>query len=173
MDRSKVMSPKLDELNAATEEEFVRAVGPVYEHSPHFARRAAAKRPFSDADHLRHALLQEVNHAPDEEQMDLLNAHPDLVGRAVLTAESQGEQAAAGLGDLSAEERESFRRHNAAYREKFGFPFIICARMNKKDAILEAFPRRLPNDAAAEKKTALDEIHKIAALRLHDILWAN
>jgi OHCU decarboxylase len=167
------MSPKLAELNAATEEEFVRMVGPVYEHSPHFARRAAAKRPFSDADHLRHALLQEVNHAPDEEQMNLIRAHPDLVGRAVLTAESQGEQAAAGLGDLSAEERESFRRHNAAYRERFGFPFIICARMNRKDAILEAFPRRLQNDAAAEKKTALDEIHKIAALRLHDILWAN
>jgi OHCU decarboxylase len=167
------MSPKLAELNAATKEEFVRMVGPVYEHSPHFARRAAAKRPFADADHLRHALLQEVNHAPDEEQMNLIRAHPDLVGRAVLTAESQGEQAAAGLGDLSAEERESFRRHNAAYREKFGFPFIICARMNKKDAILEAFPRRLQNDAAAEKKTALDEIHKIAALRLHDILWAN
>ena len=167
------MSPKLAELNAGTEEEFVRAVGPVYEHSPHFARRAAAKRPFADADHLRHALLQEVNHAPDEEQMNLIRAHPDLVGRAVLTAESQGEQAAAGLGDLSAEERESFRRHNAAYRERFGFPFIICARMNRKDAILEAFPRRLQNDAAAEKKTALDEIHKIAALRLHDILWAN
>lgn len=167
------MTAKLAELNAAPEEEFVRVVGPVYEHSPHFARRAAAKRPFADADHLRHALLQEVNHAPDEEQMDLIKAHPDLVGRAVLTAESQGEQAAAGLGDLSSEEKESFRRHNSAYREKFGFPFIICARMNKKNAILEAFPLRLQNDAAAEKKTALDEIHKIAALRLHDILWAN
>jgi len=167
------MSAKLAELNAASEEGFVRMVGPVYEHSPHYARRAAAKRPFADADHLRHALQQEVNHSPDKEKMDLLNAHPDLVGRAVLTAESEGEQAAAGLGNLSAEETESFRRHNAAYRERFGFPFIICARMNRKDAILEAFPRRLQNDAAAEKKTALDEIHKIAALRLHDILWAN
>ena len=167
------MTPKLAELNKAPEDEFVRVLGPVYEHSPHFARRAAASRPFTDADHLRHALQQEVNHAPESEQMDLIKAHPDLVGRAVLTAESQGEQAAAGLTDLSADEIESFRRNNAAYREKFGFPFIICARMNKKDAILEAFPRRLQNDAAAEKKAALDEIHKIAALRLHDILWAN
>lgn len=167
------MSAKLAELNAASEDDFVRAVGAVYEHSPHFARRAAARRPFADADHLRHALQQEVNHAPEAEQMTLIQAHPDLVGRAVLTAESQGEQAAAGLTDLSAQEVEMFRRHNAAYREKFGFPFIICARMNKKDAILEAFPRRLQNDAATEKKAALDEIHKIAALRLHDILWAN
>jgi 2-oxo-4-hydroxy-4-carboxy-5-ureidoimidazoline decarboxylase len=167
------MSAKLAELNAASEDDFVRAVGAVYEHSPHFARRAAARRPFADADHLRHALQQEVNHASEAETLALIQVHPDLVGRAVLTAESQGEQAAAGLTDLSVEEVETFRRHNAAYREKFGFPFIICARMNKKDAILEAFPRRLQNDAATEKKAALDEIHKIAALRLHDILWAN
>ncbi len=167
------MSPKLAALNAAPQEEFVRVIGPVYEHSPHFARRAVAHRPFADAEHLRHALQQEVNHAPENEQMALIKAHPDLIGRAVLTSESQGEQSAAGLTDLTAEEVELFRRHNAAYREKFGFPFIICARMNKKDAILEAFPRRLQNDAATEEKTALAEIHKIAALRLHDILWAN
>ena len=167
------MTPKLAELNTAPEEVFVGAIGPVYEHSPHFAQRVAAKRPFADIEHLRHALQQEVNHAAEDEQMELIKAHPDLVGRAVLTAESKGEQAAAGLTDLSEEEVETFRRHNAAYREKFGFPFIICARMNKKDAILEAFPRRLQNDADTEKKAALDEIHKIAALRLHDILWAN
>ena len=167
------MTPKLAQLNSAPDEDFVRAIGPVYEHSPHFAQRAAAHRPFADADHLRHALQQEVNHCPESEQMALIQAHPDLVGRAVLTAESKDEQAAAGLGDLTEEEIEAFRRNNAAYREKFGFPFIICARMNKKAAILEAFPRRLQNDAAMEKKAALDEIHKIAALRLHDILWAN
>lgn len=167
------MTPRLAELNAAAEDEFVRVVGPVYEHSPHFARRVAAKRPFPDLEHLRHALQQAVNHAPEQEKMDLIRAHPDLVGRVVLTAESQGEQAAAGLTDLSADEIDSFRRHNTAYRDKFGFPFIICARMNKKDAILEAFPQRLANDVEAEKKAALDEIHKIAALRLHDILWAN
>jgi len=167
------MRPELARLNTAPEEEFVRVLGPVYEHSPHFARRVALQRPFVDAHDLRHALQQEVNHAPPQEQVELIQAHPDLVGRAVLTAESQGEQAAAGLDALSAEEVDIFRRSNAAYREKFGFPFIICARLNKKDAILEAFPRRLMNDAETEKKTALAEIHKIAALRLHDILWES
>jgi len=167
------MTPKLEVLNRATEDEFVAAIGLVYEHSPHFARRVAAHRPFADNDHLRRALQQEVNRAPEEEKTALILAHPDLVGRAVLTEASRGEQAAAGLTALSAEEAESFRRYNASYREKFGFPFIICARMNKKGAILEAFPQRLQNDAVAEKKAAVDEIHKIAALRLHDILWAN
>jgi 2-oxo-4-hydroxy-4-carboxy-5-ureidoimidazoline decarboxylase len=167
------MTPKLAELNAASEEDFVRAIGPVYEHSPHFAQRVAGRRPFADVDHLRHALQQEVNHAPEAEQMALIQAHPDLVGRAVLTAESLGEQAAAGLAELTADEVAAFRTQNASYHAKFGFPFIICARMNKKDAILEAFPQRLQNDVITEKKAALAEIHKIAALRLHDILWAN
>lgn len=167
------MTPKLADLNAATEEGFVRILGSVYEHSPHFARRAAAHRPFADADHLRHALRHEVDNAPAAEQTALIMAHPDLVGRTVLTAESQGEQAAAGLTKLSAEDAEKFRAYNAAYHAKFGFPFIICARRNKKDAILEAFPLRLSHDAASERKTALEEIHKIASLRLHDILWEN
>ncbi len=167
------MTNRLQELNAASEEEFVRVMGPIYEHSPHFAQRVAARRPFAKADDLRQALRAEVNDAPDAEKLELIKAHPDLVGRAVLTAESQGEQAAAGLTDLSPSETASFRRHNAAYREKFGFPFIICARMNKKDAILKAFPHRLQNDADVEQQAALDEIHKIAALRLHDILWES
>lgn len=167
------MSRKLSELNAGTEEEFVAALGPVYEHSPHFARRAAGKRPFADRDHLRRALKQEVTEATEDEKMALIQAHPDLAGCAVLTAESQGEQAAAGLTDLSADEVEALRGDNAAYREKFGFPFIICVRMDKKEAILASFAQRLQNDAAAERKVALAEIHKIAALRLHDILWEN
>jgi 2-oxo-4-hydroxy-4-carboxy-5-ureidoimidazoline decarboxylase len=167
------MNGRLDQLNAAPEDEFVAVVGPVYEHSPHFARRVAAQRPFATADALRQALRREVDDAADEEKMDLIRAHPDLVGRAVLTAESHGEQAAAGLDRLTADEVDAFRRQNAEYRGRFGFPFIICARLNKKEAILEAFPRRLANDPETEKRAALEEIHKIAALRLHDILWAN
>lgn len=167
------MSERLEQLNAASADDFVKMVGPVYEHSPHFAQRVAPRRPFASGDELQQALREVVDGAADEEKMALIQAHPDLVGRAVLTAESQGEQAAAGLTDLSAEEVQAFRSHNAAYRERFGFPFIICARMNKKDAILEAFPRRLANGVEDEKRAALEEIHKIAALRLHDILWES
>jgi 2-oxo-4-hydroxy-4-carboxy-5-ureidoimidazoline decarboxylase len=167
------MSERLEQLNAASAADFVKMVGPVYEHSPHFAQRVAPRRPFASGDDLQQALREVVDGATNEEKLALIQAHPDLVGRAVLTAESQGEQAAAGLTDLSEEEVQAFRSHNAAYRERFGFPFIICARMNKKDAILEAFPRRLANGVEAEKRAALEEIHKIAALRLHDILWES
>ncbi len=99
-------------------------------------------------------------------------AHPDLVGKAVLTAASSGEQASAGLTSLTPGEVAQFAQYNRAYRDKFGFPFVICARLNKKQAILEAFPQRLENSPETERGTALAEIYKIARLRLSDLLSA-
>ena len=100
-------------------------------------------------------------------------AHPDLVGKLAregkLTRASTAEQKAAGLTSLSADEVKQFEAYNAQYREKFGFPFVICARENKKGAILKAFPERLQNSAPQEMNTALSEIYKIARLRLIDL----
>jgi OHCU decarboxylase len=160
----------LAQLNGMTPGEFVAVAGPVFEHSPWIAERAAARRPFADLDAMHAAMVRVVESAAPEEQLSLIRAHPDLVGRAVLTAESQGEQKAAGLMDLSPEERGVFDRHNRDYKERFGFPFVICARLNKKDAILDAFPKRLRNSPEDERKTALAEIGKIARLRLEDLI---
>jgi len=132
------------------------------------AEKAAAARPYSSLDALHQAMVNAVQQAGEKAHLDLLNAHPDLVGKAVLTAESASEQASAGLTQLSQEEVQKFRDWNRAYREKFGFPFIICARLNKKDAILAAFPKRLSQDRKTEITTALEEIAKIAKLRLED-----
>ena len=81
-----------------------------------------------------------------------------------------GEQAGAGLDQLTPEEADLFQKQNAAYREKFGFPFVICARLNKKEAILKGFEARLPHSRETERQTALAEIFKIAELRLADLL---
>jgi OHCU decarboxylase len=111
-----------------------------------------------------------VQAAADEAQLALIREHPDLVGRAVLTTESKGEQAAAGLMNLTPPEASLFDRYNREYRARFGFPFVICARLNKKDAILAAFPTRLQNSPEDERATALGEIFKIARLRLADLI---
>jgi 2-oxo-4-hydroxy-4-carboxy-5-ureidoimidazoline decarboxylase len=108
--------------------------------------------------------------ANTDEKLSLIRAHPDLVGREALTPESQKEQSSAGLGVLSEKEIEQFRQYNAQYHEKFGFPFIICARLNKKEAILAAFPTRLQNSREKEIETALGEIFKIADLRVKDLV---
>ena len=162
--------PKLAELNALDGAEFTRIVGPVFEHSPWIAARTAAQRPFASRAALHAALIATVAQASDEEKLSLIRAHPDLIGDAHLTAASQAEQAGAGLLDVNAEEAAQFREYNRQYRERFGFPFVICARLNKKEAIAQAFPVRLRNSRQQEMETALQEISKIAELRLEDLI---
>jgi OHCU decarboxylase len=115
-----------------------------------------------------------MRRAPRERRLALIRAHPDLAVRLEkLTAPSQREQAGAGLDRLADAELAEFQRLNTAYRARFGFPFVICARLNAKDAILAAMRRRLAHDPAAEEEAALVEIEKIADLRLADILQST
>lgn len=173
-----VRRPTLGRLSAMSRKEFVAAVGSVFEHSPWIADRAwESGRPVASIGDLHEKLCAVVATASEDERVALMCAHPDLVGRLAregrLTRESSAEQAAAGLDRLSADEIGAFDRYNAAYREKFGFPFVICARDNKKDAILAAFPIRLANTRDQEIAAALVEIYKIARLRLADALWED
>jgi 2-oxo-4-hydroxy-4-carboxy-5-ureidoimidazoline decarboxylase len=166
------MKTRLSELNTCDVDRFEAVCGTFFEHSPWFAGRAARGRPFADLALLHEALVAEVEQAPTDEQVALVRAHPDLVGRLAregrLTGESTREQTAAGLAGLTDDEIRLFDRYNQAYHLQFGFPFVICARENKKDAILAAFPTRLKNSREQELRTALAEIYKIARLRLFD-----
>jgi 2-oxo-4-hydroxy-4-carboxy-5-ureidoimidazoline decarboxylase len=162
--------PKVEELNKIERHEFIHVLAPVFEHSPWIAARTVAKRPFANRNELYAALRETVMKASDDEKLCLIRAHPDLVGREVLTRESQNEQASAGLGELSPEEIGRFRIYNEGYRKRFGFPFVICARLNKKQTILDAFTVRLQNSKEQEIETALREIFKIAELRLRDLV---
>jgi 2-oxo-4-hydroxy-4-carboxy-5-ureidoimidazoline decarboxylase len=161
---------KLAELNALDWERFTLSLRPVFEHSPWVAARTAKTRPFANRAELLAALCRTAHEASEEEKLALIRAHPDLVGDATLTNESRAEQKSAGLDQLSAAEIERFRDFNQRYRAKFGFPFVICARQNKKGAILEAFPIRLQNSRAQEIETALQEICQIAQLRLEELV---
>lgn len=162
----------VDDLNRCPPEEFVAVVGPVFEHSPWIAAAVVDRRPFASRERLHAALCEVVTAAGEDRQLALIRAHPDLVGRAVaaLTAESSREQAAAGLMELTADDRSRFDDYNSRYKARFGFPFVICARKNKKEAILRAFPERLTHTRDEEIATALDHIFQIAALRLADLL---
>lgn len=163
-----------EQINTWPRDEFVRVFGGVFEHSPWIAEAAWARRPFASPDALHRTMCETVRNANPEVKLALIRAHPDLVGRAALagtlTPESTNEQASAGLNHLTPEEILFFQRQNSAYKERFGFPFVICARLNKKHAIIEAFEKRLKNLPEEEIQTALEEIFKIAALRLNDII---
>ena len=172
-----VRTPTLSRLNAMGRDDFVNVCGGLFEGSPWIAQRAYDRRPFASVADLHDKLCAVVAEASGDEQSALVRAHPDLVGRLAregrLTSESTAEQRAAGLTDLSSAEVEAFERNNTAYRDKFGFPFVICARENRKDAILAAFPIRLANGRDAELRAALAEVGKIARLRLIDAVWED
>jgi 2-oxo-4-hydroxy-4-carboxy-5-ureidoimidazoline decarboxylase len=169
-----IRRPGIVRLNAGPRDAFVSICGGLFEHSPWVAERAWERRPFASLSDLHEKMCGAVRHASPDEQLALIRAHPDLVGRLAkegrLTRESTAEQAAAGLTTLSAAEAEAFERYNAAYRERFGFPFVVCARENKAGAILTAFPARLKNSREQEIATALREIDKIARLRMDDAI---
>jgi 2-oxo-4-hydroxy-4-carboxy-5-ureidoimidazoline decarboxylase len=159
-------------LNAADREAFVAAVGFAFEESPWIAAAAWERRPFADRAALFAELVGVVAEAPAERQVALIAAHPDLAGRVAregrLTPASRGEQAAAGLDRLTDAQRARFEAANAAYRARFGFPFVICAREHDADGILSAMERRVTHDRPTEITTALREITSIARLRLED-----
>ncbi len=164
----------MGELNAFSRERFVETIGPIYEHSPWIAEQTWPARPFSSREDLRTKLEATLRSAGPEAQLALIQAHPDLAGRMAklgqLTGESTQEQKSAGLDRLTAEEAAEFDRLNRAYLDRFDFPFVICARLNDRRTILEAFRRRLENSRAEEIETALREIGQIAALRLAQIV---
>ena len=160
----------LKRLNMMNAHGFLRTIGHVFEHSPLVAEQAFHLHPFHTIAELHEKLCRTVKEASEEQKVALIRAHPDLVGRMAqqLTPESKSEQAAAGLDRLSQDDIDAFQAYNDVYKETFGFPFVICARENKKDAILAAFPRRLKHTREREIDVAIEEICKIAHLRLLD-----
>lgn len=154
--------------------DFVARYAAVYEHSPWVAEQAAeVLGDSSDTGMLAAVMADCVDNASVDRQLELIRAHPDLAGKAQvageLTEDSTAEQASAGLEQCTAAEYERFQRLNREYRQKFGFPFVMAVRNSSRSEILEAFSARLQNDADVEFETALQEIHKIARLRLEAI----
>jgi OHCU decarboxylase len=148
--------------------EFVQTYADIFEHSPWVPERAFCRGPFADKLSLHAAFVAVVNEAGEDEKLALIRAHPELGARIALTDASTAEQQGAGLKNLTEEEFNRFSALNAAYREKFGFPFVICVRRHTKSSILAAFAERLAQNQAAERAAALAEIYEIAKLRLED-----
>jgi 2-oxo-4-hydroxy-4-carboxy-5-ureidoimidazoline decarboxylase len=172
------MSQKsLSDLNASSKGDFVAALANIFEHSPWIAEQVASARPFAGVKQLFDAMKAAVDRSPSELRLALIKAHPDLANRtqraAGLTAESSAEQDSIGLDRLSDAEYQAFERVNNAYRAKFGFPYIVCVRRHTKDSILRDFERRLPNDANSEMQKSIEEICRIAALRVDQLVTGD
>jgi 2-oxo-4-hydroxy-4-carboxy-5-ureidoimidazoline decarboxylase len=162
----------IETLNQASTEQFLALIGGPLEGETWLAERVAPQRPFANVEALYSAFKQVMDNASEAEKISLITSHPDLAGKAsvegTLSDTSKREQAAAGLDRLTPEEFSAFHQYNSAYKDRFGFPFVICARENTKESILSAFQSRLENERTAEIETGVGEVLKILRLRLID-----
>jgi len=157
-------------INSFSKEQFVEALGLVFEHSPWVAERAWDSRPFYSLDKLCDCMTQVVVTAEPHEQLTLLRAHPDLGTRAKVSDSSANEQTAAGLDRLTQDEYESLLRLNNQYKSKFGFPFIYAVKGSDKFQILAALESRLQSTPEAEFQAALEQVYRIARFRLEETI---
>ncbi len=171
------MTLQLEQLNKASNEEALQLLDGLYEHSPWIAEGALKMRPFASWAHLKHCMAQVLSDAGREAQIGLIRAHPELAGKAMvrkeLTAESTNEQTKAGLTECTAEEFEKIHKLNAAYKQKFGWPFILAVRGPRgvglnKHQIIASFERRLHGHPDFELAECLRNIHRIVEIRLND-----
>ena len=169
----------LSELNQLDAPGFAARLSGMYEHSPWIPERAAQARPFATLAALKVALQEVVARASRDEQLGLLRAHPELAGRAAiageLTQESTGEQAKSGLDRCSAQEFATLQRLNEEYNAKFGFPFILAVKGPTgeglaREQVIATFARRLRNRPQDEMAECLRQVHRIAEMRLNDLL---
>ena len=158
-------------MNGADRAGFVERFGSTFESSPWVAEEAWEEGPFDSVSELHAAMVRAVERAPADRQLGLIRAHPELAGSELrLTPESAAEQADAGLDRLDDDQAERLARATSAYREKFGLPFVVCVREHTPESIIASAEARLSSTPEEETRTALDEIAKIAALRLEESL---
>ena len=160
----------LDQLNKGTDAAFIGSLGDIFENSPWLVERAIAKRPFATRAALLATLTEIMIAASEDEKLALIRVHPDLAGKATragnLTDHSTREQASAGPDRLTVAEFDRFNRLNIAYREAFGFPFIIAVLDNTKETIFASFETRLKSSRVAEIEEAIRNIGRIVSLRV-------
>jgi 2-oxo-4-hydroxy-4-carboxy-5-ureidoimidazoline decarboxylase len=164
------------EINRVSSGAFTTALGGIFEHSPWVAERASAARPFADIAALHDAMMAAVRAAPEEMQLALIRAHPELAGKAAirgqLTPDSTLEQSRAGLNQCAPDELTRLTALNATYNAKFGFPFILAVKGYDRAGILREFTRRVECDRDEEFEAALTQIARITRSRLDALLAA-
>ncbi len=167
----------LNDLNTTSKDSFVDTLGGIFEHSPWVAEQVHEQRPFSSVTTLHQAMVAIVKESTIEARQQLICSHPELAGKEAkeggLTDDSKNEQASAGLDQCTPQELAKLNQLNAVYRDKFHFPFIIAVRGRNRQEIMEDMEARIGNAPQVEFERCIDEIARIAELRLNALLNGN
>ncbi|NP_001091261.1 2-oxo-4-hydroxy-4-carboxy-5-ureidoimidazoline decarboxylase [Xenopus laevis] len=163
----------LNTINSMSYEQFLDTFGNIIERCPLVTAAIWSQQPFASVTELENRVFDFIESLPLAGKEGILRCHPDLAGRdlmrGTLTDESQNEQAQAGLTLLSAKEKETLGFLNLQYKAKFGFPFVICAKMSDKNKIMQELGSRLQNEQSEELQKGIAEVKKICHLRICDL----
>ncbi len=167
----------LDQLNTQSIRQLLPLLQGLYEHSDWIVEQTLERRPFKSFEAFKLGMIQTLKLAGEAAWLKLIKAHPELTGKVAiqktLTAESQSEQQKAGLANCTPQEFEALHLLNKTYQDKFNFPFIVAVRgprgvgLTRQD-IIQTLQRRLKNTRDFEVQEALQNIHRIVELRLHE-----
>jgi len=164
----------ITKINCLNFEDFTEHLNNVIEHCPVLSAALWKQKPFDSVSHMVSEMAKIVSALPLSVKEGILRVHPDLAGRHAeagqLTSESTGEQSSANLNLMTCEEKDKMKTLNQKYKDKFGFPFVICARLNKKEAILRGLELRCYNSLKVETLTGIEEVMKICELRMRDLV---
>ncbi len=165
---------KLTALNRLSRPAFIDLLGSIYEHSAWVAEQAYEQHPFDSVDGLQNIMFDIVRSSTIDDRLTLIRNHPELAGKEAdegsLTAESQKEQSSAGLNQCNAGELKQIRDLNKSYLDKFSFPFVIAVSGLNKYQVISAIQKRMASDYDSEFSTSINEIGKIARIRLDALL---
>nr|XP_046226799.1 2-oxo-4-hydroxy-4-carboxy-5-ureidoimidazoline decarboxylase [Scatophagus argus] len=164
-------------VNGLPYEDFVNVFGNVVEKCPMITAAVWSRRPFANLTALQAEISEFIDALSESGKEGVLRCHPDLAGRdlhsGTLTQESREEQAGAGMDALSSADASRMAQLNEQYKERFGFPFVICARMNDKENILRQLSERCLNERAVERARGIEEVKKISRLRLQSLVLSD
>ena len=162
----------INKINNLSQSEFIIIFDNIFEKSGWIAKKLYDQKPFNDFEDLCLKMLNIFENASKENQLKIINSHPDLASKikiSSLTSDSQKEQSNAGLNHCSEEEFNEFKDLNDKYKKKFGFPFILAVKGKNKLEILNNFRQRISYDINVEFNEAKKQVKKIANLRLNEI----
>ena len=164
----------LSRINGLSDTQFIALLGDIYEHSCWVAEQAVQHRPFDSLHNLQNIMATIVRESDQDKRLQLIRNHPQLAGKeaaqGTLTNDSKNEQQGAGLDQCSADELETIRSLNLNYLQKFKFPFVIAVKGLDRYQIINAMQLRLHNDPQTEFNTNIEEICKIARIRLEALI---
>ncbi|XP_061522060.1 2-oxo-4-hydroxy-4-carboxy-5-ureidoimidazoline decarboxylase [Phycodurus eques] len=168
---------ELSQVNELPYEDFVNIFGNVVERCPIVAAAVCSQRPFADIDAFEATICDFIDALSEAGKEGILRCHPDLAGRdfkaGTLTQESVSEQANVGFNALSSEDTATMSCWNEEYKERFGFPFVICTLMSDKASIFQEMRVRIANGCTEERACAIEEVKKICRLRLRNLVHAD